>query len=105
MGANTGEQSARHRPFCSPSVYISPSIFRASWKTIPGPTLARLPATGELDLEFSQINLPEPAIVAYHAFEPVFDDFGDLVGALGAVRTLESASIRWKISPPFQMPE
>jgi diguanylate cyclase (GGDEF)-like protein len=48
-----------------------------------------LASTGELDSEFSRIlGLPEPAIVAHFAFEPVFDDFGDLVGALGGIRTL-----------------
>ena len=48
-----------------------------------------LASTGELDSEFSRIlGLPEPAIVAHFAFEPVFDDFGDLVGALGAIRML-----------------
>jgi diguanylate cyclase (GGDEF)-like protein len=48
-----------------------------------------LARTDELDSDFSRIlGLSDPAIVAHFAFEPVFDDFGDLVGALGAVRTL-----------------
>ena len=68
---------------------ISARNFRAFSKI----TRARIPAlwraTGELDAEFSRIlNLPEPAVVAHFAFEPVFDDFGDLIGALGAIRTL-----------------
>jgi diguanylate cyclase (GGDEF)-like protein len=45
--------------------------------------------TEELDREFEHVfRLSGPAIVAHFAFEPVFDDFGDLVGALGGVRPL-----------------
>jgi diguanylate cyclase (GGDEF)-like protein len=48
-----------------------------------------LSMTGELDAEFSQIlGLPGPATLAHFAFEPVFDDFGDLLGALAGIRTL-----------------
>jgi diguanylate cyclase (GGDEF)-like protein len=45
--------------------------------------------TAELDAEFTRIfRLQESAIIAHFAFEPVFDEFGDLIGALGGVRTL-----------------
>src|SRR6185312_661485 len=34
------------------------------------------------------LGLPARLTVAHEAFEPVFDDFGELIGALGAFRTL-----------------
>ena len=34
------------------------------------------------------LKLPERLTVAFEAFEPVFDDFGDLIGALGGFRAL-----------------
>ncbi|MCJ9700159.1 EAL domain-containing protein [Bradyrhizobium sp. SHOUNA76] len=45
--------------------------------------------TYELKLrELSALGLPQRQTIAHTAIEPVFDDFGDLVGALAAIRPL-----------------
>lgn len=45
--------------------------------------------TYELKLgELSALGLPERHTIAHTAIEPVFDDFGDLIGALAAIRPL-----------------
>ncbi|HKY88169.1 MAG TPA: EAL domain-containing protein [Pseudorhodoplanes sp.] len=87
MGANTGNN------LLAINNYIRGTDFGAKLSRIlENNTRAHpraLASTGELDAEFSRIlNLSEPAVVAHFAFEPVFDDFGDLIGALGAIRTL-----------------
>ena len=81
MGANTGNN------LLAINNYIRGTDFGTKLlrilETIRAPP-PRFGDTGELDAEFSRIlNLPEPAVVAHFAFEPVFDDFGDLIGALG----------------------
>ena len=38
--------------------------------------------------ELSALGLPQRQTIAHTAIEPVFDDFGDLVGALAAIRPL-----------------
>lgn len=86
MGANTGNLLAINN-------HVRSTGFGRNFSTIlENNTRAHpraLASTGELDSDFSRVlGLPEPAAVAHFAFEPVFDDFGDLVGALGAIRTL-----------------
>lgn len=45
--------------------------------------------TEELDIEMLPVfGLPEHTLVGHLAYEPVFDEFGDIAGALIAVRTL-----------------
>ena len=45
--------------------------------------------TYELKLrELSALGLPQRHTIAHTAIEPVFDDFGDLIGALAAIRPL-----------------
>ena len=45
--------------------------------------------TEELDIEMLPVfGLPEHTLVGHIAYEPVFDEFGDIAGALMAVRTL-----------------
>jgi diguanylate cyclase (GGDEF)-like protein len=46
-------------------------------------------STHELELlELSALGLPQRHTIAHTAIEPVFDDFGDLIGALAAIRPL-----------------
>jgi diguanylate cyclase (GGDEF)-like protein len=46
-------------------------------------------STHELKLhELSALDLPQRHTIAHTAIEPVFDDFGDLIGALAAIRPL-----------------